>query len=99
MRDQHDRLEVSAGRRSSMISFGCRCRRHLRVCCASDHVVVAGAMIVMCRRSYLGLIMLVGRRWFSERIADVLRDRLSGAVISAVPYPAGDFATDVRDGS
>ena len=73
----------------SMISFGCRCRRHVRVCCASDHVVVAGAMIVICRRSYLGLIMLVGRRWFSQRIADVFRNRLSGAVISAVPHPAG----------
>ena len=72
----------------SMISFGAAAAV-VRVCCASDHVVVAGAMIVMCRRSYLGLIMLVGRRWFSQRIADVFRNRLSGAVISAVPHPAG----------
>ena len=38
----------------------------------------------------LRMIMFVsGRGWFREWVADVLRNRLSGTVISAVPDPAG----------
>ena len=36
------------------------------------------------------MIMLVsGRDWFREWVADVVRNRLSSTVISAVPDPAG----------
>jgi hypothetical protein len=38
----------------------------------------------------LGMIMLVtGRCWFGEWIADVVWNRLAGTVKSAVPHPAG----------
>ena len=40
----------------------------------------------------LRMIMLVhGRCWFRERIADVLRHRPASTVISAVPHPAGQL--------
>jgi hypothetical protein len=39
------------------------------------------------------MIMLVpGRCWFGEWIADVVRNRLAGTVISAVPHPAGQLS-------
>jgi hypothetical protein len=55
-------------------------------------VGVTRAVIGGCVIGGLRMIMLVpGRRWFGEWIADVFWNRLAGTVVSAVPYPAGQL--------
>ena len=70
-----------------------------RVC---DHVIMTGAVLgvaVGVSRAVIGvrvtgclrmIMHILGPGWwFREWIADVLRNRLAGTVISAVPHPAG----------
>ena len=71
----------------SVISMGCRSLPDLLSWRLRDHLVVARAVIMMSVVTGLTMIMLVCSR-FREGIADVVRNRLAGTVISAVPYPA-----------
>jgi hypothetical protein len=55
-------------------------------------VIMPRAVIDLRVVSGLGMIMLVcGRCWFGEWIADVVGNGLAGTVISAVPNPAGQL--------
>jgi hypothetical protein len=75
-----------------MISMRCWSLRELfswRLC---DHLVVARDVIMISVVTGLTMIMLVrGRCRFREGIADVVRDRLAGTVISAVAHPTGQL--------
>ena len=84
-----------------MISTGSRDRGARVGRRVGDHVIMPGAVIsvpmVVPRAgrvaSDLGMIMLVpGRCRSGEWIADVVRNRLAGTAISAVPHPAGQLS-------
>jgi hypothetical protein len=77
---------------SSMISMRLRSGRNLLSRRLHDHLMVAGVMIVVSLGTPLRMSKLFGGGpWFGEWIADVVGDRLSGTVISAIPHPAGQL--------
>ena len=77
---------------SLMISMTCRSLPDLLSWRLRNHLVVARDVIMMSVATRLTMIMFVrGRCRFCEGIADVVRDRLAGTVISAVAHPTGQL--------
>ena len=75
-----------------MISMSYRSPRGLLRMCLRDHLVVSRDVIMMSVVAALTMIRMIGDRCrFGQGIADVVRNRLTCAVISTVANPAGQL--------